>query len=69
MTRRSATPHDQDTVEGGRYDTSLQVRVRAQTRARLDEAVRKLAYERGVRCSLASITDEALDSWLSQQGL
>lgn len=66
MTRRSA----QETTAGeGRYDTALQVRVRARTRARLDEAVLKLSYERGERCSLASITDEALDSWLSQQGL
>ena len=69
MTRRSA-PQDQETTAGeGRYDTALQVRVRARTRARLDEAVRKLSYERRERCSLASITDEALDAWLTQQGL
>lgn len=52
-----------------RLDTTLQVRVRASTRARLDEAVRKLTYERRERHSLASITDEALDTWLSKHGL
>jgi hypothetical protein len=51
-------------------NTSLQVRVRASTRERLDEAVRKLQYERRDRSiSLASLTDQALDIWLTQQGL
>ncbi len=51
-------------------NTSLQVRVRASTRERLDEAVRKLQYERKDRSvSLASLTDHALDAWLTTQGL
>ena len=52
-------------------NTSLQVRVRASTRERLDEAVRKLQYERKDRrsVSLASLTDHALDAWLTTQGL
>jgi hypothetical protein len=44
--------------------------VRASTRERLDEAVRKLQYERKDRSvSLASLTDHALDAWLTTQGL
>lgn len=69
----TATPAAADVASQGRSDplnTSLQVRVRASTRERLDEAVRKLQYERKDRSvSLASITDQALDAWLAEQGL
>ncbi|WP_142305096.1 hypothetical protein [Mycobacterium avium] len=50
-------------------NTSLQVRIRAHTRERLDEAVRKLQYERRDRSvSLSSLTDEVLDTWLAHNG-
>jgi hypothetical protein len=51
-------------------NTSLQVRVWARTRDRLDEAVRKLQYELKDRSvSLSSIANQALDAWLTQQGI
>lgn len=51
-------------------NTSLQVRVRATTRERLDEAVRKLQYERKDRSvSMSSLIDEIADAWLTQHKL
>ena len=45
------------------------VRIRASVRARLVKAVDKLRYETGDRTiSLASLTDEALDTYLAQRG-
>ncbi|MGB3484150.1 MAG: hypothetical protein WBB07_18285 [Mycobacterium sp.] len=45
------------------------VRIRPSTKSRLGKAVDKLRYETGDRSiSIASITDQALDDYLSQHG-
>ncbi|RUP04156.1 MAG: hypothetical protein EKK34_15570 [Mycobacterium sp.] len=45
------------------------VRIRPSTKARLGKAVDKLRYETGDRTiSIASITDQALDAYLTQHG-
>lgn len=45
------------------------VRIRPSTKTRLGKAVDKLRYETGDRTiSIASITDQALDAYLSQRG-
>jgi hypothetical protein len=45
------------------------VRIRPSTKSRLGKAVDKLRYETGDRSiSIASITDQALDAYLTQHG-
>ncbi|MDX1893430.1 hypothetical protein [Mycolicibacterium sp. 050158] len=45
------------------------VRIRPSTKTRLGKAVDKLRYETGDRTiSIASITDQALDAYLTQRG-
>ncbi|WP_071289011.1 hypothetical protein [Mycolicibacterium llatzerense] len=45
------------------------VRIRPSTKSRLGKAVDKLRYETGDRTiSIASITDQALDAYLTQHG-
>ena len=66
--RISATPPAAPAHES--LTASLQVRVRPSTRARLERGLNKLRFERNDRSvSLSSITDEALDAWLTEQGL
>ncbi|WP_083298517.1 hypothetical protein [Mycolicibacterium grossiae] len=58
-------------VEGAaeRLTEQHNVRIRPSTKARLGKAVDKLRYETGDRTiSIASITDQALDVYLSQRG-
>lgn len=51
-------------------NTPLNTRVRASTRERLERAVNKMRYETNDRSiSLASLTDQALDAFLSDAGL
>lgn len=51
-------------------NTVLNTRIRQSTRSRLELAVNKLRFERNDRSiSLSSLTDQALDSFLSQLGL
>ncbi len=55
---------------GETLNTPLNTRIRASTRARLELAVNKLRYERSDRSiSLASVTDRALDAFLTETGV
>ncbi|MFQ2879830.1 hypothetical protein ACX9NJ_28030 [Mycobacterium sp. ML2] len=59
----------QQPAEGGaeRLTEQHNVRIRPSTKARLGKAVDKLRYETGDRTiSIASITDQALDAYLTQ---
>lgn len=48
----------------------LNTRVRPSTRDRLERALNKLRYETNNRnLSIASLTDTALDAWLTDQGV
>ena len=69
--RLSASP-SVDPSSGGaaeRLTEQHNVRIRPSTKARLGKAVDKLRYETGDRSiSIASITDQALDAFLTQHG-
>lgn len=55
--------------EAERLTEQHNVRIRPSTKARLGKAVDKLRYETGDRTiSIASITDQALDAYLTQRG-
>lgn len=58
-------------VSGGteRLTEQHNVRIRASVKSRLSKAVDKLRYETGDRSiSIASITDQAIDAYLSERG-
>ena len=58
------------TAQGETLNTPLNTRVRTSTRSRLEMAVNKLRYERNDRSiSIASLTDQALDSFLRDVGV
>lgn len=57
-----------DTPKGDRI-ALLGVRISATTKARLENAARKLAVERGLRVSMASLVDEILTEWLTREGM
>lgn len=60
-------PRDREVVE--RLTEQHNVRIRPSTKSRLGKAVDKLRYETGDRTiSIASITDQALDAYLTQRG-
>lgn len=61
---------DAPAAPGETLNTPLNTRIRASTRARLELAVNKLRYERADRTiSLASLTDRALDAFLTDAGI
>ncbi len=61
---------DAPAAAGETLNTPLNTRIRASTRARLELAVNKLRYERADRTiSLASLTDRALDAFLTDAGV
>ncbi|KKE99414.1 hypothetical protein [Mycolicibacterium obuense] len=68
----SSAPSQQPaTPDGGgeRLTEQHNVRIRPSTKTRLGKAVDKLRYETGDRTiSIASITDRALDAYLTQHG-
>jgi hypothetical protein len=52
-----------------RFTEQHNVRIRPSVKERLTRAVDKLRYETGDRSiSIASLTDQALDAWLTGQG-
>ncbi len=56
-------------AETERLTEQHNVRIRPSTKSRLGKAVDKLRYETGDRSiSIASITDQALDAYLTQRG-
>ena len=69
----SAAPLQQSAPQTGgaaeRLTEQHNVRIRPSTKNRLGKAVDKLRYETGDRTiSIASITDQALDAYLTQHG-
>jgi hypothetical protein len=56
---------------GGMTESTVQlgVRVQSTTKTRLENAVRKTAYERSHSVSMANLVDEILDRWLTQEGI
>lgn len=68
----SPQPSASGPVAGGvaeRLTEQHNVRIRPSTKSRLGKAVDKLRYETGDRTiSIASITDQALDAYLTQHG-
>ncbi len=68
-----AAPLQQPAPQAGggaeRLTEQHNVRIRPSTKTRLGKAVDKLRYETGDRTiSIASITDQALDAYLTQHG-
>lgn len=66
-----AAPQSAPQAGGGaeRLTEQHNVRIRPSTKNRLGKAVDKLRYETGDRTiSIASITDQALDAYLTQHG-
>jgi len=68
-----STPLQQPASQAGggveRLTEQHNVRIRPSTKNRLGKAVDKLRYETGDRTiSIASITDQALDAYLTQHG-
>lgn len=62
-------PHEPAGGGAERYTEQHNVRIRPSVKNRLIAAVNKLRYETGDRgISLASLTDEALDVYLTQRG-
>lgn len=47
----------------------LGVRISSTTKTRLEDATRKLAFERGRSVSMARLVEEILDAWLTQEGM
>ncbi len=67
INRRPAEPAVAPKVE--RLTEQHNVRIRPSVKERLTRAVDKLRYETGDRSiSIASITDQAIDAYLQQQG-
>lgn len=63
------TPISAPPAEAERLIEQHNVRIRPSVKNRLTKAVDKLRYETGDRTiSLASITDEAIDAYLTQRG-
>ncbi len=57
------------TTAGERLTEQHNVRIRPSVKHRLGQAVDKLRYETGDRTiSIASLTDEAIDAYLTQRG-
>lgn len=64
------TPPPPATRAAERLTEQHNVRIRTSVKDRLSKAVDKLRYETGDRAiSIASITDQAIDDWLSQRRL
>jgi hypothetical protein len=47
----------------------LGVRISSITKTRLEDATRKIAFERGRRVSMSSLVEEILDEWFTKEGM